>query len=153
MTAPEFIIWAAAETAKTKPEGMTVERWLAIAGFVLSVVLGIVTLLKFLKERKDSKEVKDAASFKAPAEKDVIIVTGAQSAVLMMEQAAKAAREEADRKQSDLDKAHAKISDLEEKLKSKNEKIDELENQIRSVQRQLNSVSEELAALRAGDDE
>jgi hypothetical protein len=144
--APELLILAA-ETAK-KPEGMTLERWIAIFGFALSVVLGIVTFMKFLKERKDAKQVGDAANFKAPAEKDVIVVTGAQSAVLMMEQVAKAAREEADRKQIELDKAHIKIAELEERIKTKDEKIDELEEQLKKVQAQLNSITIQLQDLR-----
>lgn len=147
MISPE-LIFLAGEVAK-KPEGWTVERWLTVGGFTLSVVLGIVTLLKFLKERNDARTVKEAANLKAPAEKDVIIVTGAQSAVLMMEQAAKAARDEADRKQAELDRANAKISDLEEKLRSRDEKIDALEDQIRKIQRELDSAAEQIQLLRS----
>lgn len=147
ITAPELIFLAAAEVAK-KPEGMTFERWLTLFGFLLSVTLGIVTLMKFLKERRDAKDVKNVAEMKAPAEKDVIIVTGAHSAVLMMEQAAKAAREEADRKQIELDKAYAKNADLEEKMRIKDEKIDELEAQILKIQQELNSVNNQLQSLR-----
>jgi peptidoglycan hydrolase CwlO-like protein len=148
--APE-LLFLAGEVAK-KPEGWTVERWLTVGGFTLSVVLGIVTLLKFLKERSDSKEVKDAANLKAPAEKDVIIVTGAQSAVLMMEQAAKAARDEADRKQVELDRANAKINELEEKIKSRDDKIDELEAQLRQLQMELNAVTEKVKSLRTPEE-
>lgn len=146
MISPE-IIFLAGEVAK-KPDGWTVERWLTTGGFVLSVLLGVVTFLKFMKERRDARSVSDAAMMKAPAEKDVIIVTGAQSAVLMMEQAAKAARDEADRKQVELDRANAKISDLEQKIQTRDDKIDALEDQIRKIQRQLDTAMEELQSLR-----
>jgi chromosome segregation ATPase len=148
MITPELFFLAAAEVAK-KPEGMTFERWLTLFGFLLSVTLGVVTLMKFLKERRDAKDVKNVAEMKAPAEKDVIIVTGAHSAVLMMEQAAKAAREEADRKQIELDKALTKNADLEEKLRVKDEKIDVLEAQIVRIQQELNSVNIQLQSLRS----
>lgn len=144
--APEILI-AAAETAK-KSQGMTFERWLTLFGFLLSVTLGIITLTKFFKERRDAKEVKDAANLKAPAEKDVIIVTGAQSAVLMMEQAAKAAREEADRAQAQLEKERARNVELEEKLRIRDVKIDELEAQIDKIQQELHNVTDQLQQLR-----
>lgn len=151
ITAPELIFLAAAEVAK-KPEGMTFERWLTLFGFFLSVVLGIVTLMKFLKERRDAKDVKNVAELKAPAEKDVIIVTGAHSAVLMMEQAAKAAREEADRKQIELDRALTRNAELEEKIRVRDEKIDDLESQIDTIQQQLNSVNRQLQSLKSVND-
>jgi hypothetical protein len=147
MNAPEILFWAAAETAK-KSEGMTFERWLTFAGFVLSATLGLITLLKFLKERKEAKSLQNSATLKAPAEKDVIIVTGAQSAVLMMEQAAKAAREEADRYRADLDKSRRENEVLKEKLRNKDDKIDELEDKLRDIELQLKQVTSQLIALR-----
>jgi chromosome segregation ATPase len=147
MNAPELLFWAAAETAK-KPEGMTFERWLTFAGFLLSATLGLITLLKFLKERKEAKSLQNSAVLKAPAEKDVIIVTGAQSAVLMMEQAAKAAREEADRYKADLDRSRLENEALKEKLRSKDEKIDELQEKVRDIALQLKQVTKQLTDLR-----
>lgn len=146
ITTPEVLVWAAAATSK--PGGMTFERWLTLAGFILSATLGIITLLKFLKERKESKDVANSANLKAPAEKDVIIVTGAQSAVLMMEQAAKSAREEADRYKSDLTAARAENEVLKEKLRTKDEKIDELEDKIRFITQELQQVNRQLTSLR-----
>ena len=147
MSVLELIILAA-EPAKQQPTGMTFERWLTLAGFVLSATLGIITLLKFLKERKEAKEVKDTALMKAPAEKDVIIVTGAQSAVLMMEQAAKSAREEADRYKADLTAVRAENEILKEKIRVKDEKIEELQTQVRAIRLQLDRVTEELTELK-----
>ncbi len=147
MSVLELIVLAA-EPAKQQPTGMTFERWLTLAGFVLSATLGIITLLKFLKERKEAKEVKDSAVLKAPAEKDVIIVTGAQSAVLMMEQAAKSAREEADRYKADLTLARAENDVLKEKIRLKDEKIEELQAQVRVIKLQLDRVTDELMELK-----
>ena len=147
MSVLELIILAA-EPAKQQPTGMTFERWLTLAGFVLSATLGIITLLKFLKERKEAKEVKDTALMKAPAEKDVIIVTGAQSAVLMMEQAAKSAREEADRYKADLTAVRAENEILKEKIRVKDEKIEELQTQVRAIRLQLDRVTEELTEFK-----
>jgi len=149
MIAPELYFWAA-EVAK-KPEGWSVERYLTVGGFILSVTLGLVTLLKFIKERRDAKEVKDVAAIKAPAEKDVIIVTGAQSAVLMMEQAAKAAREEADRYRADLDRVRTDNDVLKEKIRVRDEKIDELEDKLRILEQELTKVADQLRALRHED--
>jgi hypothetical protein len=147
MSVLELIVLAA-EPAKQQPTGMTFERWLTLAGFILSATLGIITLLKFLKERKEAKEVKDSAVLKAPAEKDVIIVTGAQSAVLMMEQAAKSAREEADRYKADLTLARAENDVLKEKIRLKDEKIEELQAQVRVIKLQLDRVTDELTELK-----
>lgn len=145
-TTPEVLVWAAAAT--TKSSGMTFERWLTLAGFILSATLGIITLIKFLKERKEAKDVANTANLKAPAEKDVIIVTGAQSAVLMMEQAAKSAREEADRYKADLAATRAENEVMKERLRVKDEKIDELEDKIRLIALELDQVTRQLISLR-----
>jgi chromosome segregation ATPase len=145
MITPEFLIWAA-EPAKAS--GMSFERWLTLAGFFVSAILGMITLLKFLKERSEAKSVATSASLKAPAEKDVIIVTGAQSAVLMMEQAAKSAREEADRYKADLVAARAENEALREKLNRRDEQIDRLEDKLRKIEFELNQATQQLASLR-----
>lgn len=146
MITPDIFIWAAEAPAKSG--GMTFERWLTLGGFFVSAILGLITLMKFLKERNEAKSVSSSASLKAPAEKDVIIVTGAQSAVLMMEQAAKSAREEADRYKADLVSARAEIQSLNEKIRSRDDQIDMLEDKLRKIEFELNQATQQLASLR-----
>lgn len=122
-----------------------------MAGFLLSAVLGIVTLLKFLKERREAKELASSVSFKAPAEKDRIIIDTTQSAVLVMEQAVRTAREEADRYKGDLLSSRAEVESLKEKLRIKDERIDELEDRLRAIQFELKQAMKELASLREDD--
>lgn len=130
---------------------MSIELILSGVAALGTLITIIVTIWKARNDRRKERNAEDAAMFKAPAEVQSLIfaagIEGSEKALMLLKQAAEAARQEADRKATENEKLLYRIAALEEEVRKRDEKIETLQDKVRDMQTHMYQMQKELDSL------
>lgn len=123
---------------------MTLQDIGIIAAIVVSLGGFILTLTSFLRTRKKENAVEDVAEYKAPAEREGIILNNAAVAHSLLEKTLQSAYADNERLRDRLAEFElqsqlkdAKIRDMDAKIIEKDKQIRDLTSRISEIERKL----------------
>lgn len=118
------------------------ELSVVIAGLsmLIAAVVGFVTLIRYLNERRTEKRELREQATKAKAERDSIAVKGAENALLVMERMLKLSSESEEKLRCKVIELESTVEDLKETINKKSRRIAELETIIDDMERRLSYV-------------
>ena len=111
---------------------------IAVGSLLLSIVLGAFQAIKYVQELKDRKELATNNATKAEAERDTIVVKGAEGALLMMQGMLEVAK----LSEGEL---RIRVRELENENREKERRLAELERKVREYEEQLHEEREAYA--------
>ncbi len=122
---------------------------LAYAAFIVSAAAVAVNIWQFLRKRKQENNELNDLSRKALAERDSIVVKGAEGALLMMEKMLNTATTEGDilrQRISSLEQERAsltqRVAELEKERDAERRRADDLERRIAELERSHNGTDQ-----------
>ena len=105
----------------------------SVGSFVIAAALAYLNLRRYWRDKHDAQRASLEKEFKAPAERDLIIVGGAGQAVAVLREALSSVHEESNRYRLERDEANRRIAALEETVMKLEASIRQLEAELRRV--------------------
>lgn len=106
---------------------MTWQQFLAFGAFAISMMTVAVNVWAFVRKRKQENRDLAALATKAVAERDSIVVKGAEGAIIIMERMLATATAEAEKLRARIIQLETENADKERRLREAERRIAELE--------------------------